>query len=228
MQRRLAHLPLHTGQCPPWLFQRMWRLAGAITMAVVDAYGPAEMLRRLADPWWFQAMGCVIGMDWHSSGITTVTCGALKQAQRHFGDDLGILIAGGKGGTSRQTPAEIAAAADRLAISGGERLVHASKMSAKVDSAALQDGYDLYHHSFFFTPAGEWCVVQQGMSDKTRYARRYHWLGAAVDDFVREPHNAVQDLAGSPDAGPTVEPSGQLLLNMVASEADATAQRAST
>jgi len=217
MKRRTAELPLHTGQAPPWLFDRMWRLAGAVTMAVVDEYGPAEMLRRLADPWWFQAFGCVLGFDWHSSGVTTVTCGALKEAHRRFGNDLGILVAGGKGGTSRKTPTEIERISDRLAISRGGDLVAASKTSAKVDSAGLQDGYELYAHSFFFTPAGEWCVVQQGMNDATRYARRYHWLGEAVGDFVCEPHNAIQDLSGS-DA-PAQEPNGQLLLNMVAAEA---------
>src|SRR5690348_3130919 len=172
MRRQLAQLPLHTGAAPAYLFQRMWKLAGAITMAVVDEYGPAEMLRRLSDPWWFQAFGCVLGFDWHSSGVTTVTCGAMKEAYKHFGRDLGIHIAGGKGGTSRKTPHEIAATADRLALTGGERLVLASRMSAKVDSAAVQDGYQLYHHSFFFTPAGEWCVVQQGMHDTNHFARR--------------------------------------------------------
>src|SRR5688572_12231831 len=195
MQRRLADLPLHTGSAPPWLFARMWRLAGAITMAVVDEYGPHEMLRRLSDPWWFQAFGCVLGFDWHSSGVTTVTCGALKEAYRHFGPDLGIHVAGGKGATSRKTPAEITQTADRLSLTHGDRLVYASKMSAKVDSAALQDGYDLYHHCFFFTPVGEWCVVQQGMNVREQAARRYHWLAESVDDFVREPHNAIQDLA---------------------------------
>lgn len=194
----------------------MWRLAGAITMSIVDEYGPAEVLRRLADPWWFQAFGCVLGFDWHSSGVTTVTCGAMKEAFKHFGGDLGILVAGGKGGTSRRTPGEIAAAAERLAIGGGDRLAFASKMSAKVDSAAVQDGYQLYHHSFFFTPAGQWCVVQQGMNEVNRYARRYHWLGEAVDDFVCEPHNAIQDLAG---ARRRKREERQLLLNMVAAEA---------
>src|SRR5947209_1942233 len=194
MQRRTAHLPLHTGAAPSWLFGRMWKMAGAITMAVVDSYGPEEMLRRLSDPWWFQAFGCVLGFDWHSSGVTTVTCGALKEAYKHFEDDLGIHVAGGKGGVSRQTPAEISAAADRLAISSGNELVSASKMSAKVDSAAVQDGFDLYHHCFFFTPEGSWCVVQQGMNEGLGNARRYHWLGESVDDFVCEPHAAVQDL----------------------------------
>ena len=219
VKRRLADLPLHTGSAPPWLFQRMWKLAGAITMAVVDEYGPAEMLRRLSDPWWFQAFGCVLGFDWHSSGVTTVTCGAMKEAYKRFGNELGIFVAGGKGATSRKTPTEIAQISDSLAITQGTDLVRASKLSAKVDSAALQDGFDLYHHSFFFTPAGEWCVVQQGMSDATQRARRYHWLGEGVNDFVCEPHNAVQDLAS-----PTRKKQGgddQLLLNMVAGEADA-------
>jgi hypothetical protein len=217
MKRRLAELPLHTGKAPPWLFGRMWRLAGAITMAVVDEYGPDEMLRRLSDPWWFQAFGCVLGFDWHSSGVTTVTCGAMKEAYKHFGSDLGIHVAGGKGGTSRKTPGEIVAISDRLAVSSGDQLVLASKMSAKVDSAAVQDGYELYHHAFFFTEAGQWCVVQQGMNERARYARRYHWLGERVADFAREPHHAIEDLARVPaDVS-----NGQMLLNMVASEAEA-------
>ena len=222
MRRQLAQLPLHTGAAPAYLFTRMWKLAGAVTMAVVDEYGPAEMLRRLADPWWFQAFGCTLGFDWHSSGVTTVTCGAMKEAYKRFGNDLGIHVAGGKGGTSRKTPGEIAAVSDRLALTGGERLVHASKMSAKVDSAAVQDGYQLYHHAFFFTGQGEWCVVQQGMNDANRYARRYHWLGDAVEDFVCEPHFAIDDLSGETKRPPRPpQPGKQLLLNMVASEADA-------
>ena len=164
MKRRIAHLPLHGGKAPAWLFKRMARLAGAVTMAVVDEFGPAEMLRRLSDPWWFQAFGCVLGFDWHSSGVTTVTCGALKEAYKIFGSDLGLIVAGGKGGTSRKTPDEIAAASDRFAIGEGSRLVYASRMSAKVDSAAVQDGFTLYHHAFLFTPDGQWCVIQQGMN----------------------------------------------------------------
>src|SRR4051812_1666914 len=174
MRRQLAQLPLHTGAAPAYLFGRIWRLAGAITMAVVDAYGPAEMLRRLSDPWWFQAFGCVLGFDWHSSGVTTVTCGAMKEAYKRFGNDLGIHVAGGKGGTSRKTPHEIAEVADRLALSDGHRLVHASKLSAKVDSAGVQDGYQLYHHAFFFSGHGEGGVGQQGMNDANRSAPRYH------------------------------------------------------
>src|SRR3954452_9163484 len=139
MRRQLAQLPLHTGAAPAYLFQRMWKLAGAITMSVVDAYGPAEMLRRLSDPWWFQAFGWVLGFDWHSSGVTTVTCGAMKEAYKHFGDDMGLHVAGGKGGTSRKTPGEIEAISDRRAIDAGKELVFASRISAKVDSAAVQD-----------------------------------------------------------------------------------------
>jgi hypothetical protein len=166
----------------------------------------------------------VLGFDWHSSGVTTVTCGALKEAYKHFGSDLGLHVAGGKGGTSRKTPLEIERTAGRLAITRGEQLVFASKMSAKVDSAALQDGYDLYHHCFFFTPEAEWCVVQQGMNENTRYARRYHWLGEGVEDFVCEPHNAMSDLAaGNASAAPRGD--DQLLLNMVASEAESNRDR---
>jgi hypothetical protein len=219
MKRRLANLPLHGGKAPPWLFRRMTRLAGAVTMAIVDEFGPAEMLRRLSDPWWFQAFGCVLGFDWHSSGVTTVTCGALKEAFKQLGPDLGICVAGGKGGTSRRTPDEIAAASDRFAINGGDRLIYASRMSAKVDSAAVQDGFQLYHHVFLFTRDGQWCVVQQGLNDEQKAARRYHWLGERVDDFVCEPHGAISDL--SPErATPSASPVRQLtLLNMVADEA---------
>ncbi len=188
-------------------------------MAVVEEYGPEEMLHRLADPWWFQAFGCVLGFDWHSSGLTTVTCGALKEAFKLFGDDLGILVAGGKGAASRKTPQEIDAQAERLGLSTGERLIYASRMCAKVDSAAVQDGFQLYHHAFFFTPNGDWCVIQQGMDADARLARRYHWLASRLESFVCEPHAAVQDLAAvrrEKRAG------GQrTLLNMVAGEAEA-------
>ena len=220
MKRRVAQLPLHGGKAPAWLFKRMTEMAGAITMAIVDEYGPQEMLRRLADPWWFQAFGCVLGFDWHSSGVTTVTCGAMKEASKKFGDDLGIQVAGGKGGVSRKTPQEIVDTSSRLAITGGEKLVNASKLSAKVDSAAVQDGFQLYHHNFFFTGDGQWCVVQQGMNEHSKWARRYHWLGESVDDFVCEPHAAIQDLS-DPQPSPQTQPKlKQLsLLNMVADEA---------
>src|SRR3954469_1165224 len=128
MQRRLAYLPLHGGKAPAYLFQRMTALAGAMTMAIVEEHGPEEMLRRLADPWWFQAFGSVLGFDWHSSGVTTVTCGALKEAQKRLGKELGILVAGGKGATSRKTPQEIAEAANREGITAGDKLIYASRM----------------------------------------------------------------------------------------------------
>lgn len=198
----------------------MTKLAGAITMAIVDAYGPEEMLSRLADPWWFQAFGCVLGFDWHSSGVTTVTCGALKEAYKEHGKDLGIIVTGGKGATSRQTPQELATAADNFGISEGERLIYASRMSAKVDSAAVQDGFGIYHHSFFLTPAGSWCVVQQGMNETDQTARRYHWHGANVRDFVCEPHSGVQNVE-QPSRKSRHKASQPLLLNMVAAEADA-------
>jgi uncharacterized protein len=198
----------------------MTRLAGTVTMAIVDEFGPAEMLRRLSDPWWFQAFGCVLGFDWHSSGVTTVTCGALKEAFKLFGPDLGICVAGGKGGTSRRTPDEIAATSDRFSIAGGDRLIYASRMSAKVDSAAVQDGFQLYHHVFLFTRDGQWCVVQQGLNGKQKTARRYHWLGERVDDFVCEPHGAISDLASEPVTPVAPSKSQATLLNMVADEAD--------
>ena len=224
MKRRLAELPLHGGKAPPWLFARMMRLAGAITMAVVDEYGPMDMLRRLSDPWWFQAFGCVLGFDWHSSGITTVTCGAMKEAFKRYGDDMGIVVAGGKGGASRRTPREIDEHANRMSLNGGDQLIHASRMSAKVDSAAVQDGYQVYQHAFFFTPAGQWCVVQQGMNASRGWARRYHWLGESVEDFVCEPHQGIHDLSdGARPRGTAraADPKQPSLLNMVASEADA-------
>jgi hypothetical protein len=185
-----AALPLHGGHAPPWLFSRMVRLSREITAHIVAEFGPAEVLRRLSDPFWFQAFGCVLGFDWHSSGVTTTVCGALKEGLRDVGPELGVFVAGGKGGVSRQTPAEIAAVCDRTGADGAT-LVRASKLAAKVDSAAVQDGYALYHHAFIFTAEGDWAVVQQGMSDETKLARRYHWLSSSVGSFVDEPHEAV-------------------------------------
>src|ERR1017187_6896548 len=142
VSRPIPPFPLHAGKAPPWLFKRMTKLAGAVAMAIVEEFGPAEMLPRLSDPWWFQPFGCVLGFDWHSSGVTTVTCGAMKEAAKTFGKDLGILVAGGKGATSRKTPQEIADAANRHAISTGERLIYASRMRAKVDSTAASEAAD--------------------------------------------------------------------------------------
>ena len=185
-----AHLPLHPGRAPAWLFSRMTRLAREVAIHIVADQGPSELLRRLSDPFWFQAFGCVLGFDWHSSGVTTTVTGALKEGLKGLEHDLGIFAQGGKGATSRKTPAEIMTRCDKLSIDP-RPLVYASRTAAKVDNAAVQDGYQLYHHSFFFTASRDWCVVQQGMSDGMRMARRYHWLSASLTSFVNEPHEAI-------------------------------------
>jgi len=190
----IANLPLHYGKAPRWLFERMTRLAREITIAIVADYGPEEMLRRMSHPYWFQAFGCVLGVDWHSSGVTTTLCGALKEGVKGIERELGLFVAGGKGATSRRTPSEIEVWGDRLSLEPAP-LVYASRMSAKVDNSAVQDGYQLYHHSFLFTAKGSWAVVQQGMNDSNRYARRYHWLGETVANFVNEPHSAIASQA---------------------------------
>jgi len=186
----IANLPLHYGKVPPWLFGRMCQLAREITIVTVTEFGTGEMLRRLSDPYWFQAFGCVLGYDWHSSGVTTTVCGALKEGMRGLDRELGLFVAGGKGRTSRKTPTEIENTGHLLKVNPSS-LVYASRMSAKVDNSALQDGYQLYHHSFFFTRDGSWAVVQQGMNEVNRYARRYHWLGEKVSNFVCEPEAAI-------------------------------------
>ena len=202
-----ANLPLHSGRAPAWLFSRMTRLAREVATHIVTDRGPEELLRRLSDPFWFQAFGCVLGFDWHSSGVTTTVTGALKEGLRAIEHELGVFAQGGKGATSRKTPTEILDRCERLAVEPGP-LLYASRMAAKVDSAAVQDGYQLYHHAFFFTRAGHWCVVQQGMSDRTRTARRYHWLSEALTNFVNEPHQAIcSDVRGE-------------TLNLVAEEHD--------
>ncbi len=206
MRTGIANLPLHSGRAPRWLFERMKGLAREIVIVIVKDFGPGEVLRRLSDPFWFQAFGCVLGFDWHSSGVTTTVCGAVKEGIRGLERDLGLFAAGGKGAASRKTPAEIERAGP-LISTDPERLVYASRLSAKVDSAALQDGYNIYHHSFFFTKDGRWAVVQQGMNESKGFARRYHWLGEGLEDFVKEPHRAVCcDSKGA-------------VLNMVAEEA---------
>ena len=162
----------------------MVRLSREIVTYMVSSQGPEEVLRRLSDPFWFQAFGCVLGFDWHSSGVTTTVCGAVKAGLKGLEADLGLFAAGGKGGVSRKTPAEVTAFCERLSRDPAP-LVYASRTSAKVDSAAVQDGYQLYHHAFFFTSGGRWCVVQQGMNDATGMARRYHWLDASVRSSSR-------------------------------------------
>ena len=186
----VANLPLHYGKAPRWLFDRMVKLSREITTVIVADFGPEEMLRRLSDPYWFQSLGCILGFDWHSSGVTTTLCGALKEGLKGLERNLGLFVAGGKGKTSRRTPSEIESWGELLSLNPAP-LVYASRMSAKVDSSAVQDGYQLYHHAFLFTSNGSWAVIQQGMNENNRYARRYHWLGEAMTDFVNEPHSAI-------------------------------------
>lgn len=189
--RKTADLPLHSGSAPAWLFQRMVNMAGAIGTLIVRDAGPEELLRRLSDPFWFQAFGCVLGFDWHSSGVTTTVCGAIKEAVRRHGADLGIVACGGKGATSRKTPADITRACERTG-DDATTLIRASRLAAKVDGAAVQDGYELYHHSFLFAPRTKaWCVVQQGLNPAARYARRYHWHSEQLQSFVADPHAAI-------------------------------------
>jgi hypothetical protein len=185
-----ATMPLHGGRAPRWLFQRMTLLAGAILEAICIEFGPKEFLKRLSDPFWFQCFGCVVGFDWHSSGLTTTLTGALKEALKNRSHEIGIFIAGGKGKTSRKTPAELVSIAEKEGLSP-EALIYASRMSAKVDNSAIQDGYKLYHHVFIFTKDGDWAVVQQGMSETDNTARRYHWLGENISSFVEEPHTGI-------------------------------------
>ena len=168
----------------------MTKLAGSITELIVLEHGVDGLLTRISDPFWFQSLGCVLGFDWHSSGVTTTTCGAIKEGIKGKEEELGLFVAGGKGAASRKTPAEIVAWGEKTGVDA-EMLVDASKTSAKVDSAAVQDGYQLYHHVFLFDRDSNWAVVQQGMNDDNGFARRYHWQSSSVDDFVNEPHAAI-------------------------------------
>ncbi|MFB6354182.1 MAG: DUF763 domain-containing protein [Halobacteriales archaeon] len=194
-RRASADLPLHSGSAPRWLFDRMVELSGAIAAVIVDEYGPEELLRRLADPYWFQALGCALGFDWHSSGVTTTTMGALKEALADR--DLGVVVVGGKGATSRQTPDEIDATGLDLAGGTREALKRTSRLSAAVDNGCVQDSYTLYHHTMAVAESGDWCVVQQGMNEAT--ARRYHWLADGVESFVEEPQAAIAAQERQPD-----------------------------
>lgn len=187
---RHADLPLHYGKVPDWLYKRMGLLGGAIIEAVAQEYGRSAVVSRLSDPFWFQALGCVLGMDWHSSGITTSVMGALKGAINPKYRELGIYICGGKGKQSTQTPAELLVFSDKTGLDGKE-LVKSSKLTAKVDNTAIQDGYQIYLHNFIVTCDGEWAVVQQGMNDGNGMARRYHWHSAQVKSFVEEPHTFI-------------------------------------
>jgi hypothetical protein len=205
-----ANLPLHGGKAPSWLTVRMRKLAKEIADIMVDEYGTDVFVQQLSDPYWFQAFGCVLAYDWHSSGVTTVVTGILKTAltpQEH-----GIAVCGGKGKTSRKTPGDIAAAGEKFGFSEDtiKKLTYDSRMAAKVDNTAIQAGYHLYHHAFLVTREAKWAVVQQGMSDEARSARRYHWLSDRVTDFVVEPQNAI-----------VCDTRRKMALNMVAKESEA-------
>src|SRR5580693_4938918 len=186
-----ADLPLHGGRVPPWLADRMTRLGAVISEAIVHHYGRDELLRRLAHPFWFQSFGAVMGMDWHSSGITTSVVGALKRGLAPRAGELGIHVCGGRGAHSRRTPHELLAIGERVGFDGAA-LATASRLVAKVDSAAVQDGFGLYLHGFVVTDDGHWVVVQQGMNGERRQARRYHWLSEGLTSFVDAPHAAIE------------------------------------
>ena len=186
----IADLPLHGGRVPPWLAERMTKLGTAMTETIVHHYGTSAFLTRLSDPFWFQAFGAVMGMDWHSSGITTSVMGALKRGLAPRANDLGLHVCGGRGRFSRNTPNELRALADNNGFDG-EALVRTSRLTARIDNNAIADGFQIYLHSFVVSNDGEWAVVQQGLNDANGMARRYHWHSASVRDFVNEPHTAI-------------------------------------
>ncbi|WP_455638315.1 DUF763 domain-containing protein [Parabacteroides sp.] len=190
MKRGSADLPLHYGTVPPWLAERMSLLGGAIAEAIVIEYGRSALLQRLSNPFWFQSLGCVLGMDWHSSGITTSVMNALRKAINYRSEELGIYVCGGRGKFSRETPNQLLEVANKTGLNGNE-LVRYSKLAAKVDNTAVQDGFQLYLHTFVVSKEGEWTVIQQGMNPNERMARRYHWLSSSLRSFMEEPHTSV-------------------------------------
>jgi hypothetical protein len=186
----VADLPLHGGRVPQWLAQRMTALGTGITEAIVRDYGTSGFISRLSDPFWFQAFGAVMGMDWHSSGITTSVMGALKRGLAPRANELGLYICGGRGRSSRNTPNELRVLGERRGFDA-DTLVRTSKLTARIDNNAIADGFQIYLHNFVVTASGEWAVVQQGLNDRTGMARRYHWHSASVRDFVTEPHTGI-------------------------------------
>ncbi|WP_028842865.1 DUF763 domain-containing protein [Thermodesulfovibrio yellowstonii] len=186
----VANLPLHSGKAPQWLFKRMIALSRAIMELMVIELGKEEVLRRLSDPFWFQAFGCILGFDWHSSGVTTTVTGAIKEGLRGIEHELGLFVAGGKAKRALNTPHEIMQYAEKIGFNP-DSFIYASRLSAKVDNVAVQDGFNLYHHTIIFTQEGHWCVIQQGMNENLSTARRYHWLSFSLKSFVEEPHEAV-------------------------------------
>lgn len=228
-----ADLPLHGGHVPAWLAERMTKLGTAIAESILYHYGAPEFLSRMSDPFWFQALGCVMGMDWHSSGITTSVLGALKRGLNPRSHELGIHICGGRGRHSRKTPDELRAIAERTGLNG-DALVRASRLTARVNNNAIADGFQLYLHSFILSAAGEWAVVQQGMNqqgmnDAGGLARRYHWHSASVRDFTCAPHTAIVGehqgtIMNLVDVG--ASPAQQALLAMARERPDATLHEA--
>ncbi len=211
MRRGIATFTLDNGRCPPWLFERMVRLGREMIRALVMELGPDEFVRRISDPVWFQSLGTVLAFDWNASGLTTILTAALKEAIRGEERELGIFICGGKGKTSKKTPDEIGRWGERLALPGGvvSNLAYNSKMAAKVDSALVQDGFQLYHHAFFFSRSGAWAVVQQGMNADAGSARRYHWFSEDIRDLVEEPHAAIISGMESPTLNLVAKKSSQ-------------------
>lgn len=193
MRTGIATIPLDYGKCPYWLFERMKRLSRGIVLAIVEEFGVEEFLKRLSNPIWFQSLGCAIGFDYNSSGLTTTTLGALKEGLRGLESDLRLFICGGKGKTSRKTPEQIQNWGEFLGLSQEkiDKLVYASKISAKVDSCLIQAGFQIYHHNLIFTKDGNYTVVQQGMNTELQKARRYHWLSLKIKDFLEEPHSGI-------------------------------------
>src|SRR5690349_2643874 len=218
----VADLPLHGGRVPQWLATRMTTLGTAISESVLMQYGPSALLSRLSDPFWFQALGSVMGMDWHSSGITTSVLGALKRGLNPRAHELGIYIFGGRGKHSRNTPSELRAIADRTGLDG-DALVRTSRLAAKVDNNAIADGFQIYLHGFILAKNGKWAIVQQGMNEASRLARRYHWHSATVKDFTCEPHTGI---VGPPAPNGYGEPGSPGLIQNLVDERAKPAQNA--
>ena len=192
-----ADLPLHNGRVPRWLAERMSKLGGAIIEALIIEYGKSEVIKRLSDPAWFQSLGCVLGMDWHSSGITTSVMGALKSSINQRSRELGIFICGGRGKHSRKTPEELQMIAEKTGMDG-QSLIRSSRLTAKVDNTAIQDGFQIYLHSFVLSDEGEWAVIQQGMNGTSGYARRYHWHSHDLKDYINDPHTFIYGRSQGP------------------------------
>ncbi|MFN3407160.1 MAG: DUF763 domain-containing protein [Caldimicrobium sp.] len=192
LHRSIVDLPLHAGQCPRWLFDKMVRLSRAILLVIYREFGKRELILRLSDPFWFQALGCLVGFDWHSSGLTTTLGAAVKKALEPYYEDLGIFLCGGKGNSALNTPKEIEFWAEKAALDNEiSKFISLSRLIAKIDNYALQDGFHLYFHLFIFTKDKDWAVIQQGMDEKTLYARRYHWNYVTSKDLFSDPHKGI-------------------------------------